>query len=678
MLDDTQSSMSIYPSNKTLSIGDKNVSGINIATQGANFSTNTIKIGNVNSTVNVGGNVTMKYGDCSITAKSLQVGYNTTGYTAGSEYSVSIWGLGDNNYNSFIIGIPIQLCAYTTYRMTITCRTNQPSMTVFIQNPAWTVIYDSLAVTNTFQTFVFTFTNGSSETAPLFYITTNDTVSAGKSFIWNYVKLETVCVGIGTTNPGYMLDVSGTARVTGELTASNLSFGNWKSYYDVNGLGKNYSCLSTQTGGVGLFNFALYQDAGSTTLNHAIMLRFSLNDVEKMRLTSTGFGIGTTSPEYKLDVAGSARFTGDLHVGTAHSSGTETGAYTTGTIYFAPPYGDAGSTIACRRFSTLAGSEQAELLLIQGNDIGDRIRLRAPEIRFDTYSDANTYDGAYVTTKMLIDSGGNVGIGTTTPAFPLHIVGYKTETVITGKYWTNTVTVGTTYFSQNASGSIYGSNDIITGGAFIVSSDRRIKTNIVDVQDDSALALFRQLKPKTYEYADKIQRGTESVYGFIAQEVQEVLPRASKKITDTVPNIYTLAPITGDTLTFDASKLEYDASGQVFKRLKLIKEDNKEFFVQILKVEGNTVQIDQILTETQVFVYGQEVNNFHTLDKNAIWTIATAALQEVDRQLQEEKEKTKTLQQNYVALQQNYVALQQNYESLLARILALESKGSAP
>jgi len=35
----------------------------------------------------------------------------------------------------------------------------------------------------------------------------------------------------------------------------------------------------------------------------------------------------------------------------------------------------------------------------------------------------------------------------------------------------------------------------------------------------------------------------------------------------------------------------------------------------------------------QIFVYGQNINDFHTLKKNAIWTVTTAALQEVDRRL---------------------------------------------
>jgi hypothetical protein len=50
------------------------------------------------------------------------------------------------------------------------------------------------------------------------------------------------------------------------------------------------------------------------------------------------------------------------------------------------------------------------------------------------------------------------------------------------------------------------------------------------------------------------------------------------------------------------------------------------------------------MTGNQIFVYGQQVDDFTFLKKDAIWTVATAALQEVDRQLQNEKIRNDTLE----------------------------------
>jgi hypothetical protein len=61
----------------------------------------------------------------------------------------------------------------------------------------------------------------------------------------------------------------------------------------------------------------------------------------------------------------------------------------------------------------------------------------------------------------------------------------------------------------------------------------------------------------------------------------------------------------------------------------------------------------------KLYVYGYYVDDFHFLKKDYIWTVATAALQEVDRQLQAERDKVATLQGQMA--------------DLLARVAALEA-----
>jgi hypothetical protein len=158
--------------------------------------------------------------------------------------------------------------------------------------------------------------------------------------------------------------------------------------------------------------------------------------------------------------------------------------------------------------------------------------------------------------------------------------------------------------------------------------------------------------------------------------VKELLPNAVGIVTRYIPNIYSEFTVTGDRFTLDVSKLEYDASGALFPKLKIMKNDRSEHIVNIVSFNETSIQIDTMFSDEKVFLYGQEVNNFHTLEKDAIWTVATAALQEVDRQLQSEKQKTVVLEQKCVSLEQKCETLQSNYEALFSRIMALESKGS--
>eukprot|EP00960_Hanusia_phi_P010275 300384-Hanusia_phi.AAC.1 len=66
-----------------------------------------------------------------------------------------------------------------------------------------------------------------------------------------------------------------------------------------------------------------------------------------------------------------------------------------------------------------------------------------------------------------------------------------------------------------------------TTGIFITTSDARIKKDFIDLDDNECLNIVNQLKPRKYKYKDPISKGTSDyVIGFIAQEVEEVLPYA--------------------------------------------------------------------------------------------------------------------------------------------------------
>jgi hypothetical protein len=241
-----------------------------------------------------------------------------------------------------------------------------------------------------------------------------------------------------------------------------------------------------------------------------------------------------------------------------------------------------------------------------------------------------TKNGNPTAERMRIQANGHVGIETDNPQYTLDVNGV-----------------------------------LRTTSGTVISSDRRIKNNIVDVEDDRALRDLRRLKPKTYTYRDK--RGTEPVYGFIAQDVKEVLNYSTLLSNDTVPNIYEMSTFVEDilTLTFNTTDLSRDASGDLFTKLKVTREGKDEYVNIVEVIDEHTVRVDKDLGEQgKIFVYGQEVNDFHVLNKDAIWTVSTAALQEVDRQLQAEKQKVRVLQEAIT--------------SLLVRVDALEQKPVGP
>jgi hypothetical protein len=262
-------------------------------------------------------------------------------------------------------------------------------------------------------------------------------------------------------------------------------------------------------------------------------------------------------------------------------------------------------------------------------------------------------DGRQLNVGQVMTS--SVGIGTTAPHAPL--------TVYNDAYGSNhSVTTGTkayfkydVNFTYNQSGqhsgglSIYALKGIMSG-QYVIShtgtlqaSDRRIKTNILDVNDSSALETFRLLQPKLYNYKDVVQRGSLPVWGFIAQEVGDTLSYSINKRTEWIPNVYELANVYADgtVLEFDTTKLETGAS-----KLRLYDRNDREEDVLIDEIiDEYTVRLtNPIKSRDQVFVYGQEINDFHFLKKDAIWTTAAAALQEVDRRQQADEQRLDILE----------------------------------
>jgi len=208
-------------------------------------------------------------------------------------------------------------------------------------------------------------------------------------------------------------------------------------------------------------------------------------------------------------------------------------------------------------------------------------------------------------------------------------------------------------------------------------SDSRIKTNIQEVNDSSALDKLRLLKPSLYNYIDVLARGNDQVYGFLAQEVKEVLPDAVSQHPEFIPNIHSYGTydastniITIEKENYDTASLSMDASNNVYKNIRVHDSNNNVIEVCIEEIVGTKeIKIKQdpdLNITTSIFVYGQEVEDFHKLNKDSIFTVATSALQEVDRQLQAEKAKVS-------ALETENTNLKTQMADILARLSALEN-----
>ena len=271
----------------------------------------------------------------------------------------------------------------------------------------------------------------------------------------------------------------------------------------------------------------------------------------------------------------------------------------------------------------------------------------------NTSSNDSSQNASLADSRMVIDSGGFVGIGTTTPNYPLDVNTWTSPSITGGYYFSNGT--GTTPFGTSQQDvSIRAVRGIMTNSNFYASSDTRIKKEIVDVVDASALETIRLIEPKQYKYIDNVNRSKEPVWGFIAQQVKSVLNYSVSLQTQFIPNIYERAFVIANTggsileiVNENTSKLSNtNTSGGFSIVLQAFVDDNDTQRILRVKEILNEKQIlvEEILEENDLFLFGQEVDDFHILNKDAIFSMSVAALQEVDRQLQTAKERIDILE----------------------------------
>jgi len=311
-----------------------------------------------------------------------------------------------------------------------------------------------------------------------------------------------------------------------------------------------------------------------------IPLVFVTNGFEQMRLTSTGLGIGTSSPDSKLSLASAATTTtrvlnnlgattgatygrwsntgSDLIWGIESSAG---GTLATGSSAYAAvlytnsavslQFGTAGTIKATLDTNGNLGVGNTSPGAIFGSTIvagpsGGSGTLAVPagyiysnttnDLKYaagTTASGAHIFNSAYSAAEYArIDSSGNLLVGTTS-----QFSSGKLCVQVANGSTTNGISIqdnGSSGFGYiafaNGSGSTIGSIARVgttSAVSYNTSSDQRLKENIADA--DSASSLVDALQVRQYDWKSD---GSHQRYGFIAQELVTVAPEAVHQPAD--------------------------------------------------------------------------------------------------------------------------------------------------
>jgi hypothetical protein len=224
----------------------------------------------------------------------------------------------------------------------------------------------------------------------------------------------------------------------------------------------------------------------------------------------------------------------------------------------------------------------------------------------------------------------------------LHDHGYLSFNPNNGSSLYNNWVVGGAPHGVYYQASIVTGFDILSFGTVRAASDRRIKTNIVDASN--SLELMRKIPLKRYNYRDPITKGTASVRGWIAQEVREHLPEAIKLEENYIPNIMLSAEIVNNTIV---TSEQFDVSNS---DIRVLDASNEDFFIKL----GNKIPVttgtkyeftfkeENFEFQGPCFIYGELVDDFHTIDKTKLHTLLYGAVSELDEQLNTEVKNLKS------------------------------------
>lgn len=419
----------------------------------------------------------------------------------------------------------------------------------------------------------------------------------------------------GPTGPAGSTTFTGLTDTPSVFTASK--------YLAVNSAGNAIELVDAPSGGGGGGGGAFTIDSGNAYY------------------TDGNVGIGTNTPANKLSVP--------------HTDNTSTDIPTSnrtdimGGLIWRQPSSWGGNTAIGNKYYVENGSygsgiTQRYNIMMHDNST---MWLSSPEkIQFE--------QGNGVNVMTIVNQ--QVGIGTTNPGAGLHINSTGNQNVgpLTFYIQSNgTVTTGSQTLHNKPIGLMNEHRTWFKANVYF-TSDERIKTDISSIQDSSALNIVNSLDIKEYHYIDPNRKGNNKTIGFIAQEVKEVLPNAVSVNKDFVPDEMRIIENPQWTQITDLSgnnkfKLEInniDFSGNFTGKCKfyvtndLSENDNnyKEIYVENDK---KSFVFDE--SWNNVFLYGKEVNDFHTLDKNQIFALHHSAIQELSRENNRLKSEIATL-----------------------------------
>lgn len=465
--------------------------------------------------------------------------------------------------------------------------------------------------------------SSTSNTQPWFSSTTNTGATSNTENIYQMGR-----VGIGTSNPSNNLQINSPNSST--LISLGFTMTGVDRGFDLGVSGAANQGLAPLSANdawiragasISPNNQNLFIGTGNPGSTASGRLGFVMNNTERMTIVQNGnVGIGTTNPFVRLEVDGA--------ISTRLNAGLGSVRLSPGPANYSG-YLEFFNSNTATRSGYIGYANNGNFLYTAEN--GNKHYFQGSGIYV---AGANTYNiGNFVFYSNTVYTSGTNG------------------------FYTGVSTAG------NNGYSIY-AVDRIACAEVNIFSDRRVKNVIGTSNANQDLATLMKLSIKDYTMKDFIENGNRKFKKVIAQEVEEVFPQAISQSKNFIPNIFApaKAQVLENQIELTLSKTHELKSQDTLK----IYFAGKEKQIKVLETPNNkTIRISKqdidIATLNDVFVYGQYVHDFRTVDYDALSMLNISATQELYRKIEAlEKQNQQLLQ------------LQSGFETLKAEIQNLK------
>jgi hypothetical protein len=266
------------------------------------------------------------------------------------------------------------------------------------------------------------------------------------------------------------------------------------------------------------------------------------------------------------------------------------------------------------------------------------------------YADGTT-NGALQPFVYVCDSL-RVGIGTSTPGYPLHVNGAVSSPSVSIVYFNGGEGTTLKTYTGAITTSIYASNGILAGGSICSISDRRSKIP-EEPLSDPYLSFVDKINVHQFSWVDKVEKDSGKKIGFFAQEVKDVLPDAVGRTTGVVPTIYRQAEaFTETTVTVTGHCLTTE------KKLEIVDLENGKTKIDIVRViDADILEVKfEKVPKDKIFVIGPEVDDLHVVNHDYLMAVGFGGLKELHALVKSQQTTIEMLTERLAALESKLAA----------------------